>query len=123
MLVRDDGRRHDQDRCLATPDPFAAQLRQPIGCRIGPPVRREIGNLDPAPANRARDIDRDGNEVSRRVGCVQVDEVLQRGQREAGGRVDDGGARAVPAPAGQTGAFPVECGVPAAADAPDARQL
>lgn len=69
------------------------------------------------------DVRRNGDEIVRGVTDIEVNEVLERGQGEGGGSVDDGKAAPVPTSSGQPRALSVEGCVLPEADAPDAGQL
>jgi hypothetical protein len=122
-LPGDDGGRDQQDGAPPREGPPRAQVGQSLRRRECSPARREVGDPELGPADVIRNVGRDRDEVGRSVGALDVDEVLERGQRERAGRVDDGDAAVVPASAGEAGPFAVERGVGLAAEPPDARQL
>jgi hypothetical protein len=122
-LLRDEGRGNEQDGAPPGGDPAGAQTGQALRRRERPPIRRKVGHAELGPGDVIRHVGGDRDEVGRGVRQLDVDEVLQRRQGERAGRVDDGDAAVVPAPAGEAGPLAVERGVSPAAEPPDPRQL
>ena len=122
-LVGDHDRGNDENRRLARAGPGRAEIRQCLWCRIGPPVRRQVGDRDVTSGDPGGDVRRNGDEIVRGVTDIEVNAVLERGQGEGGGCVDDGKAAPVPTSSGQPRALSVESRVLPEAHAPDAGQL
>jgi hypothetical protein len=122
-LLGDDGGRDQQDGAPAREDPPGAQVGQSLRRGECSPVRGKGGNHEVGPGDTVRDVGRDRDEIGRSVGELDVDEVLQRRQRERGGGVDDGDTAVVPASAGKAGTLAIEGGVSLAAEPPDPGQL
>jgi hypothetical protein len=122
-LLRNDDRGHDQERGLSRSDPLGAQIRETLRGWIGAPIRREVSDAELPPRHFVRDLSGNRDQVGRGVGHVDVDEVLERCQRERGRRVDQGDAPTVPATTRQARPLAIEGGVRPAAESPDVNQL
>jgi hypothetical protein len=124
VLSGHDRRGHLEHDALARLGPTGANLAQLRRTWLAAPLRREV--FDPYLANReaVRDLDREAEEVRREPVAMQVDELLQGGERPALRAVDHGSSGVVPAAAVQDRAFAGEGrrNVCCLADAPDAHQ-
>lgn len=121
-FLRHDGGRHDENRG-ARAHPGGSQVGELFGGRIRAPGRGERRGRDLLAGDRFGDVGGNGDQIGRGLGGIEVDEVLQGGQRERGRRVDDRDAAPVPPATGLPGALAIEGGVRAAADPPDPGQL
>jgi hypothetical protein len=124
VLSGHDRRGHLEHDALARLGPTGADVSQPRRTWLAAPLRREV--FDPYLANReaVRDLDREADEVRREPVAMQVDELLQGGERPALRAVDHGSSGVVPAAAVQDRAFAGEGrrNVCCLADAPEAHQ-
>jgi hypothetical protein len=122
-LGRDHSRGHHENGARASGGPRRADTRKPVGGWIGPPVGREILQVDLAGRHPVGNLGRDRDEIIWNIDRIYMNEILEDRERETLGGVDDRGALLIPATAGEPGAPAIEGRVLPPADSPDANQL